>query len=440
MKLHSRKIKSLMKVTVFLCLAGFAFLGCDLFKDDADPCTDGEYQCGMDDALQSCEDGVWQDYTYCPAVNQVCGLIEGLAQCVEVSADSDDSDDSTNTDDGDDSESSQQTETTDDDTDSATEDPVNTDETTDTDTPTEASSDIDSETDTGTGTGEVDSATVFERDTNGIPCEKTIRLGVLGSPNSTANGADIGTFLDWLNTKSDLQISTVGTRTPIDAAFLANYDVLLLLLQADQSTSEWWEYDATESAALAAWINAGGGLITTIGYTASAQEETNATNSLLSESTGLMYAALSDTFSSCDYAECQCWGQAASIENWTAEHPVAQNVTYIGALHGFSIVVPAEGAEIIATDEAGDAAIASVASGAGRVVAIGDEWPLFANMWLPTEPQGEPDVYSPCYDTDSQTVTTAADHFQLPQFWYNVFNWVAPQGSCMTLDDPAVTP
>ena len=434
MKLHFNNLKSLINITAITCLSGVAFMGCDAFKDNDDSCTVGEYQCGLDETLQECSEGVWQDYTYCPAVNKVCGLVDGLAKCVSGSDDSDNDDDTA---------TSQQSDTTEDDTDSPSEEPENTDSASDTGTATEVSSDEDSETATAavdTETGTVDTETVFERDSENVQCQKNIRLGVLGSPKSTANGADISQFLNWLSAKSDLQITTIATRTTIDATFLANYDVLLMLLQADQNTSEWWEYDATESSALTTWINAGGGLITTIGYTASAQQETNAANSLLSESTGLMYAALSDTFPTCDDARCYCWSQAVSMENWDASHPISQNVTQIGALHGFSIVIPAEGATVIATDADGEPAIASVSPGAGRVVAIGDEWPLFANMWLPTEPQGEPDIYSPCYDTDSQEIITAATHFQHPQFWYNVFNWAAPQGSCMTLDDPAVTP
>ena len=434
--------------SIFGCMGMSAFLltGC-VVSDGDEPCSSGDYRCTETDMLQLCVEKNWEDYTDCKAIERTCALVSGLSQCIPTSGSTD------NIDTGSDSGKTDSSESTDDTQTPASDSDTPSDTTTTVDTETNGTDDTGSDTNTATDTGttaDSDTGTGTEPDTNPSACQSQVRIGILGSMQSTASGANISSFVDWLNAHSDAQVSAIAQRTTLDAAFLANYDVLLLLLQADSPNDGWWSYTPEEVAALTTWVNAGGGVIATAGYTPSTDNETGAINSLLAESAGLTYDAASDTFTTCTAVQCTCWQSAVPIDNWDASHPIAKDVIQIGALHGFKINT-GNGASIIATDENGDPAIAAVASGLGKIVAIGDEWPLFANMWqapgttatdtaTDTESAAEPDTYSPCYDTESGSMITVANSFQHPQFWYNVINWVAPQGSCMTLQDTTINP
>ncbi|MBN2717568.1 MAG: hypothetical protein JXX14_17080 [Deltaproteobacteria bacterium] len=417
-------------VSLAMGILPLLFSGC-IASEKEEPCSSGQFRCNDNDILQRCAEKEWQDYTNCPAINQICAVIDATPQCIvqtPILTGTDRDTDTTVTPSSDMS--------TDRSSDSDTEHPVDTDTLQSTEPDTVSDIGIPPDTDHPTDSW---SDTSADRDTSAASCERPIRLGVLGNGASTANGANIASFFDWLSQKSNVQISFMTVRTTLDAEVLANYDVLFLLLQSDSADIGWWHYDATEIAAVTQWLTDGGGIITTAGYTPSVQKETDAINSLLSQTAGLTYDAASDTFNTCSAPECVCVENAVSIENWDTSHPVASHVSRIGALHGFRILSTGT-AHFVATDENGDAAIAAVESGAGRVVAIGDEWPLFANMWMnSTEPQ-MPDEYSPCYNQTDGSMITAASWFQHPQFWYNVINWVSPVGTCMPLDDPSVMP
>ena len=69
--------------------------------------------------------------------------------------------------------------------------------------------------------------------------------------------------------------------------------------------------------------------------------------------------------------------------------------------------------------------------GNGRVFAWGDEWVTYTSQWglTPDPKYDDPVTAAQCNGF------TAMTSYTVPQFWYNVFRWVA-QTSCLTIVVP----
>ena len=345
------------------------------------------------------------------------------------------------------------------DTDADADNDADTDSDSDTDTDSDSDSDADGDTDSDAdGDTENDS----EEDLIDLVCPDgpehpetcyCIRIGVIGSFDSSANDEDndVSLFVDWLNNDSSAIVTMINetdtSKPTIDADFLSNYDVLLFLLQTSELHSgSWWAYSADEAAALKTWIEAGGGLVTVTGFdTPSIYSEVNAINSILEPATGIAYQQ-EVILDSCGPADCYCWRNVAVIDGFDPEHPISREVTQIGGFIGYSIAAPTD-AQVVASNEKGNTVVAKEL-GEGRVVVLADEWPLFSKFWtgeldadelnfeIDTDESRWPE--NQCYDAENEYWKTPYNIFQIPQFWYNVIDWSSPENECFHIEHPLI--
>ena len=297
-----------------------------------------------------------------------------------------------------------------------------------------------------------------------------LRLAMLGTLTSAAMDPDTTAFTTWLSDKSGgtAVATNIPTKPSVDAAFLANYDILLV------ANVNGWTFSGDEKAAVEKWVGDGGGIITLTGFTSTATEAA-ATSQLISFA-GLNYTGTTEAQyaapkageqqpvyykgGTVDLKKCMNWNggaastaaqpfittpikftpQTGSLEKLTA------NLDYTGAFIGWPIMAPAD-ATVIAKDPVskGNMAVAKEVNGKGRIFAFGDEWVTFSNLW---EQKGTPsnqqmDMYNPCWVVDATNAAGGFFHsvqtlYQTKQFWYNAINWVAPPNQCFVLKDPDV--
>ena len=299
-----------------------------------------------------------------------------------------------------------------------------------------------------------------------------LKLALLGTLTSAAADPDTTAFTKWLADSSDgsAVATNIPTKPTIDAAFLAQYDILLV------ANVNGWTISADEKAAVAKWVSEqGGGIITLTGFTSTATEAA-ATSQLISFA-GINYTGTTEAQfaappsgekkpvyykgGTVDLKLCMDWSggttmgvehakpfittplkftpQTGTLEKLTA------NLDYVGAFIGWSIDAPAD-ATVITKDPVtgGNMAVAKEVNGKGRIFAFGDEWVTFTNEW---EQSGHPnnqqaDMYNPCWvaptDTAAAFFHSVKTLYQTKQFWYNAINWVAPPNQCFVIEDPEV--
>jgi len=298
-----------------------------------------------------------------------------------------------------------------------------------------------------------------------------LKLAMLGTLTSAATDPDTTAFTTWLSTKSGgtAVATTIPTKpAAVDAAFLANYDILLV------ANVNSWTFSADEKAAVQTWVEAGGGIITLTGFTSTATE--SAATSQLIAWAGLSYTGTTEAQwaapksgeqqpvyyhgGTVDLKQCMAWSGGASS---TAAKPfittpikfppqpdnqlakLTASLDYTGAFIGWPITAPAD-ATVIAKDPVtgGNMAVAKEVNGKGRIFAFGDEWVTFTSLWeqTGTPDHSQPDMYNPCYVPASGT-TAAFFHsvqtlYQTKQFWFNAINYVAPPNGCFTIVDEGV--
>ncbi len=268
-----------------------------------------------------------------------------------------------------------------------------------------------------------------------------VRIGMFGRPPSYGamqNGADNTDALkNWLNAhvKTGTSVDTVTTDTPITADLLGKYDVIILQALEKQEGGPYWTFSSDELAAFETWVRAGGGVIALTGYGAQAAE-VNPTNQLLGF-TGMSYN-MDDVFGTCPDNCCYCAGSSIPVHGWHADHPIAANVTAVGAFHGRSI--DAGGADLVAS-EGTTVYGATKALDAGRVFLFFDEWVTYSSQWTEATGTGGFTPDASCTDPNNTCYgRTPTDGYQVPQFWYNALKWASGNAACFdfTADVPVV--
>jgi hypothetical protein len=263
----------------------------------------------------------------------------------------------------------------------------------------------------------------------------------------------------WLNTQSNAKVDNYDTVKPtLTPDFLAKYDVLLLQwMVADgvqYTDGAPWVFSADEISALKDWVNNGGGLIALNGYQCNGQGcpivDVTATNQLLSF-TDIQFNS-DDVLDpsppvpptpACQ--DCYCWGGAvplggplaaggaSSVGTWDQTTPLGAHMSDTGAYVARSI--HSTSATVDASDATHQYAVHEQI-GKGHVFAYGDEWVSYTGEWLGTTvcldyPYTNPS--DPCYQK------SAAQVFQIPQFWYNAIKYAASSVQCsFTLSNPGV--
>jgi hypothetical protein len=306
-------------------------------------------------------------------------------------------------------------------------------------------------------------------DANGMNCT-CLRLGLLGTLDSSATAKDTKPFIDWLNGNSGgtAKVTMINAKpAAIDAAFLGNYDILVV------ANVNGWTFTADEKAAVATWVSdMAGGIVTLTGFTSVATEA--AATSQLVDFAGMGYtgagmtdwtapAAGSSTpihykSGTADLRNClNLWSamedreasQTTAIQFMPQPAPLdklTDSLNYVGAYIGWPVKAPA-GSAVLATDPmtGKNMAVALEVNKKGRIVSFGDEWIIFTNQWQPvgTSTNMNMDAGNMCWQppagTDAGFFQSVRSLYQTKQFWYNIISWVAPPSECnFTIKDPDV--
>jgi hypothetical protein len=268
-----------------------------------------------------------------------------------------------------------------------------------------------------------------------------VRIGMFGRPPSygamqggTDNTDALQSWLD-AHVKAGTTVDVVTMDTPITADLLGKYDVIILQALEQREGGPYWSFSADELAAFEAWVRAGGGVIALTGY-GGQSAEVNPTNQLIAFS-GMSFN-MDDVFGTCPDNCCYCAGSSIPVHGWHAEHPIAANITAVGAFHGRSIdagdaaLVASEGSMVYGATKALDA---------GRVFLFFDEWVTYSSQWTQAAGAGGFTPDASCSDPNNvcNGRTPAAD-YQVPQFWYNALKWASGNAACFdfTSDVPVV--
>jgi hypothetical protein len=268
-----------------------------------------------------------------------------------------------------------------------------------------------------------------------------VRIGMFGRPPSYGamqNGTDNTDALkNWLNAhvKAGTSVDTLTMDTPITADLLGKYDVIILQALEQREGGPYWTFGSDELAAFETWVRAGGGVIALTGYGSQAAE-VNPTNQLLAF-TGMSYN-MDDAFGTCPDNCCYCAGSSIPVHGWHAEHPIAANITAVGAFHGRT--VNAGDADLVASE--GTAVYgATKALDAGRAFLFFDEWVTYSSQWTQATGAGGFTPDASCSDPNNVCDgRTPSAGYQVPQFWYNALKWASGNATCFdfTSDVPVV--
>ncbi|HEY6878864.1 MAG TPA: hypothetical protein VI299_12630 [Polyangiales bacterium] len=206
-------------------------------------------------------------------------------------------------------------------------------------------------------------------------------IATLGHPGGSGQGDVFGT---WLDARSDQGAAELGDAT-LTPQLLAKYQLIVA-----QDLHNLDAYSPQELDALEAWVRAGGGLLTLIGY-AKPDERTNA-NAILARF-GIDYGAMPILPRS---------GQATvPVRDWVP-HPVTEGVTAVGVDNGY----PVEGAGSALASEAGYTLLRAAPIGEGHVLAWGDEWITYDSEWQ------------------------NGGSYQVERLWLNMIKWLTAARVC----------
>ena len=267
----------------------------------------------------------------------------------------------------------------------------------------------------------------------GCTCIRIASIGHPGIWGACGMGGGDGTsaLVNWLNTQSTATVDTYDdTKPTLTAGFLAQYDVIILQWLRDVSDAgndgDLWQFSAAEDSALAAWVSAGGGLITLSGFEGDGQEVIP-TNALLAF-TAFSYNM--DTTNGSDYSGGACWGGASGLTGWNVSTPIGVHIKEVGIDNGRSITVAPDGGAVTVDspcDNNANQCAVHEDIGKGHVFSFTDEWVTYTSQWLGTSPC----ISSTCTDT-------AATAFQVPQFWYNAIRYASSSVTCFTIQNPMI--
>jgi hypothetical protein len=277
---------------------------------------------------------------------------------------------------------------------------------------------------------------------------KPVRILSIGQPAkygaNSGNADNTDAFQAFMNgnTKGTATMEMLTTFKPITSLDLGKYDVIILqaLYSNPYDPNGLWVYSDADATALHDWVNdKGGAIITMSGYFSGTAVEIQPLNKLLAPF-GITYGS-DDTYSSNDCPNppslCYCAYGSIPFDNWTNQIPdITKNLKKVGVFLGRSIKCSGTDCQVVAknnVDKNAQSDIVGLAQvvGSGRVFAWGDEWVTYTSQWglIPDPQYDDPVKAAQCVGYTPMTSYT------VPQFWYNVFRWVA-QTTCLTIVVP----
>jgi hypothetical protein len=221
------------------------------------------------------------------------------------------------------------------------------------------------------------------------------RLGLWGSGNL---------FTDWINSRSPKPATALGDQV-LTNVNLAQFQVIVILNVATYQTQKKRSdtinhpYSPEESAALAAWVQNGGGLMTTIGNTETYDQE-------IMDIGRLLQAV------DVGYDPTNGWVVDGNVTKWV-QHPITQGIMSVFTDRG---APPTAGSGLtpLGWDPLGHVALSVKDFGSGHIAMWGDEWITYDKLW-----------------TNQAT-------WQVERFWLNLFKWLSPPTFCQVPIPPTV--
>ncbi|HEX6239470.1 MAG TPA: hypothetical protein VFZ61_01200 [Polyangiales bacterium] len=228
-----------------------------------------------------------------------------------------------------------------------------------------------------------------------------LNIATIGDIGPWSNGGNV--FKTWLNARSATPAVELGDQVLSDE-LLRKFQVIVVLYVGEQavtgndnrSARAHRPFTADEVAALGRWVRAGGGLMTTTGYSDENSEVTNM--NLLLNPLGAGYSTSNkDT--------------QGFVTQWES-HPITANVMKIRTDNG--VQPDGSAAMTLARDEGGRVALQVTQADSGRVAVWGDEWITYDSEWSDTQDQ------------------------QVDRLWLNLLKWLSPAKVCQVDLPPVV--
>lgn len=255
---------------------------------------------------------------------------------------------------------------------------------------------------------------------NSEHCLTFMSWGTVAVPAAVPGESGMDAIVSWLNGASSADGEHFAEKPEITPEFLAPYDLILL------QNLRGWEISEGEVQVFQDWVRAGGGVMALSGYEGDVAEVL-VTNRLLSF-TGLNYASMSEagdtsiTLGFCGY----CLGSSSRQEGWSAEHPISEGISAVGAfagrsIHGDGAIVAQEEGKILGMTQEIDA---------GRVFLFHDDWISYQGAWIQDAP-------SECTQNTECKFVSPLQVYQVPRLWRNAFKWLAPGRECFQVEGVA---
>lgn len=221
-----------------------------------------------------------------------------------------------------------------------------------------------------------------------------LNIATIGHIGPWSSGGNI--FASWLDARSPIGAVELGDEV-LSAEKLQPFQIVVVLHAATSAVANndkgatapaHHVFSEEEAGAFEAWVRAGGGVMTTIGYSGNEAEEVVNVNKLLTR-LGMGYST-----SKLDLG--------GNVGAWMP-HPVSEGISNIFTDNG--VEPDTAGGSTIALG--GDKAALQVNQvDAGRVAVWGDEWITYDSEWQ---------------DLDGQ---------QVELFWLNLLKWLSPPTKC----------
>ena len=262
----------------------------------------------------------------------------------------------------------------------------------------------------GTGNGSAEVCDGVDNDGNGViddvdaggdgVCD-CLNIGTLGHIGPWSTGGNI--FATWLNARTPRGAVELGDQV-LTPELLAPLNVIVTLHVHTEAVSNngvtapaVHAYSDSEVSAFQGWVRAGGGVMSTIGYSGDEAAEIVNVNRLLN-SVGMGYSATNNQLTN-------------FVTDWDA-HPVTAGVRNIFTDNG--VEPESTAGTTVARGQEGRVALQVVQDEKGRVVVWGDEWITYDSEWEDVEDQ------------------------QIELFWLNILKWLSPPGECQVPIPPDI--